>query len=137
MLSADLNRPSWQCVHFAGMADARGAVYPLVSEGVAVFEIDAAAISGERDLFTAVDRALQLPDYFGMNWDALEECLRDLDWIDATGYIVLVTDADDLWRRNPQLAGKFLSSCVFAAEEWFKSGTPFHLVFAWGSLTDT
>jgi hypothetical protein len=31
---------------------------------------------------------LQFPDYFGDNWDALEESLRDLSWLPA-GRIVL------------------------------------------------
>lgn len=131
MFNIDLAKPSWQCIHFTSEADARMVVGPLLRAGTAVLEIDATGISGERELFTAVARALQFPDYFGMNWDSLEECLRDLEWIDATSYVVLVTEADDLWRYNPQLAGKFLSSCLFAAEEWAKIGTSFHLIFGW------
>lgn len=38
-------------------------------------------------------RALRLSDYFGRNWDALEECLADLEWLPAKGYILLIIDA--------------------------------------------
>ena len=31
------------------------------------------------------------PDYFGFNWDALSECIRDFHWITQQG-IVLVHD---------------------------------------------
>lgn len=31
---------------------------------------------------------LRFPDYFGDNWDALEECIRDLSWLPA-GPVVL------------------------------------------------
>jgi len=40
-----------------------------------------AGIDGKTSLFRALVPALALPDYFGANWDALEECLRDLSWI--------------------------------------------------------
>jgi hypothetical protein len=30
-----------------------------------------------------------LPDYFGSNWDALDECIRDLSWY-PEGQIVLI-----------------------------------------------
>jgi RNAse (barnase) inhibitor barstar len=38
-------------------------------------------VDNREKLLTALQKALQLPDYFGHNWDALDECLADLNWI--------------------------------------------------------
>lgn len=38
-------------------------------------------IASKEELLDRLAAALPLPDYFGHNWDALEECLRDLSWI--------------------------------------------------------
>ncbi|HEY4235558.1 MAG TPA: barstar family protein [Lacipirellulaceae bacterium] len=44
----------------------------------------------KRDLFRALATGLKLPAYFGDNWDALEECLRDLSWLGAETHVVLL-----------------------------------------------
>ncbi len=41
---------------------------------------------------TALTEALRLPDYFGRNWDALTDCLRDLSWL-PPGRITLIHDS--------------------------------------------
>ena len=41
-------------------------------------------------LLAKLAAALQFPDWFGHNWDALEECLTDLDWIAAPGVCMVV-----------------------------------------------
>ena len=38
--------------------------------------------------------ALQFPWYFGHNWDAFDECIADLEWWDASCYLVIVTNID-------------------------------------------
>lgn len=45
--------------------------------------------------------ALQLPDYFGENLDALNECLCDLSWLPGTAYLLLVANADQVLKDEP------------------------------------
>lgn len=47
-------------------------------------------------LVTETSAALQFPSYFGYNWAAFDECLGDLMWLPATGYVLLITDASQL-----------------------------------------
>jgi hypothetical protein len=41
-------------------------------------------------LHNEVAAALQFPDYYGENWDAMDECITDLDWMPAQWYLVHV-----------------------------------------------
>ena len=45
---------------------------------------------GKRELLTLLARQLGFPDYFGCNWDALDDCLRDFGWVPAGKRIVIV-----------------------------------------------
>jgi Barstar (barnase inhibitor) len=47
-------------------------------------------------LFEALKRELHIPDYFGNNWDALSDCLRDLSWIEQRRVIAFHTDLPPL-----------------------------------------
>jgi RNAse (barnase) inhibitor barstar len=42
-----------------------------------------ASIRSKQKLLRTLSQQFQLPAYFGHNWDALEECLRDLSWLPA------------------------------------------------------
>lgn len=44
----------------------------------------------KRDLLRTLADGLKFPHYFGHNWDAVEECLRDLSWLGAGAHIVLL-----------------------------------------------
>jgi len=57
---------------------------------------DAATRAG---FFQEIARVLSFPDYFGRNWDAVYDCLTDLTWLPAAGY-VLVLDGFDQFATN-------------------------------------
>ena len=41
------------------------------------------------DLFSGIARALDFPDWFGANWDALADCLGDLSWRGGAGHVLM------------------------------------------------
>ena len=59
------------------------------AEGAMVVRIPAAA-RGKEKLLAVLARKLRFPAYFGANWDALEECLRDLSWLGGQARVVVV-----------------------------------------------
>lgn len=42
------------------------------------------------DLFSEFSDKFHFPDYFGYNWPAFDECLNDLSWLPADGYVLLI-----------------------------------------------
>jgi hypothetical protein len=68
--------------------------------------------------------ALGFPDWFGHNWDALEDCLTDLSWREATAHVLLIEEAkpgDDL--------GVLIDILRSSAESWAARGKPFFAIF--------
>jgi RNAse (barnase) inhibitor barstar len=125
----DLINPGWQCVHFTDAQPDREGLKELQTQ---VAEIDGSSVRNDAELFSALDVALSFPDYFGANWDALDECLRGLsEWLPARGYVLVVHGAADLWTQAPKTAGGLVESWLTAAAHWAHHGVPFHLVFEW------
>lgn len=68
--------------------------------------------------------ALGFPDWFGHNWDALEDCLTDLSWREAPAHVLLIEGAkpgDDL--------GVLIDILRSSAESWAARGKPFFAIF--------
>lgn len=90
------------------------------------------------NLFAEFARAMKFPDYFGHNWDALEECLADLEWLPAKGYVLLITDAVSVLPNDDTEYENLLEILSDAGETWgngqaetsARRGTPFHALFA-------
>jgi RNAse (barnase) inhibitor barstar len=59
-------------------------------------------------LFQELAAALQFPHYFGENWDAVEECLGDLEWMERK-LILVVTNADMLLQHHDDDLNVFAS----------------------------
>ena len=75
-------------------------------------------------LLKNIATALAFPDWFGRNWDALEDCLTDLSWRDAGGYVLMFENAES----NDDL-GVLTDVLRSSAEFWAGRGKPFFAVF--------
>ena len=69
-------------------------------------------------LFIELQRALSLPDYFGHNFDALDECLRDFEWVDQYSIILAHDDLPDLSKQDTVI---YLDVIGSAADIWHRS----------------
>ena len=116
MLHQDLIRVSWQCVHFAYVPNVVNLQRKLLEHGVQAPEIVGSALRTDEELLKAVAVALRFPDYFGMNWDALDECIRDLSWL-PTGQVVLA-HSDVPLAGDPTNQGVYLSIITSAIAYW-------------------
>ena len=119
-----------RCVHIVPMSRREVERLPslLADLGQSVAEVDGTVVNSENDLFRAIADGFCFPGYFGANWDALDECLRDLQWLPSDGYVILLAGADALWRRSPGMLMKLMDAVVFSARHWDQVGTPMNLV---------
>lgn len=83
-------------------------------------------VSSVDDLFAELDRALAFPSYFGGNWNAVSDCLRDFHWRQETEIILLHQDVPSLAKDELALYLEILSDCIL---DWQKDGTRRFTVF--------
>jgi hypothetical protein len=60
--------------------------------GLAIFALDFTGVTEKRGFLETLARGMHFPSYFGHNWDALEDCLTDLSWCSAAGFVLLMSN---------------------------------------------
>ena len=80
------------------------------------------------DVLAALGLALDFPDYYGGNFDALQDCLTDPDWHPATGYVLFIDGLDNLKNTDAASYATLLEVFQAAAEEQSQRGTPFWIL---------
>jgi RNAse (barnase) inhibitor barstar len=117
------------------LEDARGGVWflprPLEAKslqaaakraGYAFFHLDGKNIERKEQLLNHVATVLHFPNHFGSNWDALEECLTDLEWVDGDGYLIYFDHIDGLLSAHPDQFATFVEIVRDAVESWKEDG---------------
>lgn len=133
MIAEDLKEASFQCVTFMRAKQAALIDEGIDATGLKVLTVEASSLLTHDELLTTLGRVFDFPDYYGHNYDALDECLRDLSWLPAPGYVLRVRDTETLWRQAPQVGGALVNTWLFCAQHWasMDDPVPFHLLFLW------
>src|SRR5262249_8237296 len=81
-------------------------------------------------LFDEMAAALQFPSYFGENWNALDECLNDLEWLPGDAYLLAFGHANEVLALESSAEFQALLQVLArACEEWRKRNKAFLTIF--------
>ena len=84
--------------------------------------LDGTEVEDRTAFLEAADEAFALPEWFGMNWDALEECLADLELEGAEGIVVLWTAWGTFAEAAPKDFAVALDVLASAVRGWSTDG---------------
>jgi hypothetical protein len=88
----------------------------LCAQGIDPRRVDLTGVSDKAGLLDALHRALELGDWFGFNWDALEEALYGPEDRSAPERVVVITGFDAFRTHAPQDAAIVLDILRSVAE---------------------
>lgn len=101
----------------------RGADLPLAmavppTGVVVVARVDGARMVDADGVFEQFSEALDFPTYFGWNWPAFYDCLRDLNWRRADRYLIVIDNAALALSSSLEERHVFFGVLQKAARRW-------------------
>lgn len=92
--------------------------------GYAYFHLEGQKLCKKEQFLIHAAMAMHFPESFGDNWDAFEDCLTDLSWIEAERYLILYDHTDCFAEHAPQHFDTLLEIFRESAEFWHGQGKP-------------
>jgi RNAse (barnase) inhibitor barstar len=83
--------------------------------------IDASHCNTMENFYTEISAALQFPNYFGRNLDALDEMLCDLSWIDFSIVFLIINNQEKLLSDDPEKLGELIAFLVDVGNDNFET----------------
>ena len=95
-------------------------------------ELPLQTVSNKKQFLAVCVKRLKLPPYFGGNWDALADCVRDFNWLKGKGYVLHIVSPEKFAKAAADDYQTALDVLTEAADFWNGNGTPF-IVFVDGA----
>ncbi|WP_332671522.1 barstar family protein [Aromatoleum sp.] len=92
--------------------------------GFPILGCDLSSCADKADFLDRIAAALRFPEWFGHNWDALTDCLGDLGWLPADGYVIVLANADPFRASAEAAFDTALEIFDEAAQDWANEGVP-------------
>jgi Barstar (barnase inhibitor) len=97
-------------------------------KGTKVYVLDGDRIIDSTSLFQEFATVMQFPEYFGHNWDALKDCLTELDGHEVDRYIITIDKLDRFIANDINQWTIFLDVCKSVVEYWQDTDSPVYIL---------
>ena len=101
-----------------------------VAQGLAFFKVDLSNVATKEGFLHTMAAALKFPSYFGMNWDAFEESINDLEWCPASGYVIILSSFEAFSQKSPDDFKTVDNIFKSAVKDWKARKKPFYVILA-------
>jgi hypothetical protein len=88
------------------------------SAGCACFDVNFAESDRIDSVLSRIGYALDFPEWYGENFDALKDCLTDFSWCEAAGYVLFISGAENLHAENPVAFNALNDVFAAAIADW-------------------
>lgn len=96
------------------------------AKGFLFFHLEGQKIEKKEQFLNHAAMAMHFPEHFGNNWDALEDCLTDLSWIEeekeVNGYVILFDHFDPFSDHHESQLETVVEIFQSASEYWHDQG---------------
>ncbi|MGB5081112.1 MAG: barstar family protein [Burkholderiales bacterium] len=106
-------------------ADPRALAGATASAGLMVVYADIGHAHDKTDFLAQLSRSLRFPEWFGGNWDAFADCLKDLSWLQAKGWVVILEKSKHFCGGHGHEFEEAMEIMAEAADHWRAQGKPF------------
>jgi hypothetical protein len=92
------------------------------------FVLNGSKIRDKQTFLEQIARVMKFPDYFGKNWDALNDCLTDLPRTSEKGFILLFESAEQFIKTSPKEWEVAVDILNTAIQFWKELNVPFYVL---------
>lgn len=103
-------------------------VAPLDKHGWHGFYIEGQVVKSKDDFLRMAGAAMSFPDYYARNWDAFEECIRDLSWARAEGYVLIYEEVWPFPRADRKAWRQARTILADTIDFWGELHIPFYVL---------
>lgn len=122
--------PAGSGIYFVAAGDLAPLAAAAGDAGLLARHVDLSGCTSKATLLLRLAMALEAPGGRGRNWDGLGDNLRDLDWLPAAGYALLLEGAADFRAGQPQDFERLLAVLEQACADWTGRNVPFWVFIA-------
>ena len=110
---------------FVRPADAAALDAAAERAGLTRWTVDLAGVRTKEALLTTLAERLEFPEWFGANWDALNDVLAERAWEESKGVVLALEHCGELAHADPEAFETALEVLDSVAESCYDEDIPF------------